>query len=369
LSASNIVAARGFIPLRGLYHNQNFMTHYRWIGFALIGFLFLPVLADAASSEEQRDLIFETTGILRETIHANRTWGERNTAPDGAYSSVNIAWDKTHTGNWYIEQQRDAFDIIAIGLAFHDSKVVDRGIRVLEWGFRQQNPDGSFPCDDAFHSTSFFLEAAAHSLIVLRADPMGEQFAPRLNAIQKKIALAARWMTRHDVEAVGQAHNHPFTHRRFLVGAALGEAAVVLKDTQLQQKSEEYIRDGLALQWPNGVNPEKGGFDTNYQAVGLSYALRYYRLVATPELQAEMKPHLEKGIHWLSGRVAPDGTISAEGNTRSGGEEKSRNGTPKGVNYIWAVRSFADWAQINGNHHDDELALKVWQRWQMVKPA
>ncbi len=346
-----------------------FILCHPCIGLVLLASLLSPAFAQLSSNREQKDLFFETTGTLRETIHANRSWGERDTAANGAHSSVNIEWDKNHTGSWFIEQQRDAFDIIAIGLAFHDTTVVDRGIRVLEWGFRQQNPDGSFSCQDAFHSTSFFLEAAAHSLILLRTDPMGEPFAPRLNAIQKKLALTAQWMTRPDIEAAGKARNRPFTHRRFLVGAALGEASVVLKDRQLQQKSEEYIREGLALQLPNGVNPEKDGFDSNYQAVGLSYALRYYRLVATPELQSEMKPHLENGVRWLSSRVQPDGTISSAGNTRSGGEEKNRDGTPKGVNYTWAVRTFADWALMSGNKHDDELARQVWQMWQKVKPA
>lgn len=335
----------------------------------LVIFSCISFLASSGSTPEQKDLVFETSGILRETIHANRSWGAQNTAPDGAYSSVNIAWDTRRTGDWYIEQQRDAFDMIAIGLAYRDATVVDRGLRVLEWGFRQQNPDGSFSCGDAFHSTSFFLEAAAHSLLLLRADPMGAEFKSRLNFIQNGISKAAHWMTMPEIEAAGQARNRPFTHRRFLVGAALGEAAVVLNDTHLRQKSEEYIRDGLSLQRPDGVNPEKGGHDSNYQAVGLSYALRYYRLVADPQLQVEMRPDLERGIRWLASRVDQEGDISAEGNTRSGGEEKNRNGTLKGVNYTWAVRSFADWAFISGDLKYDAMARRVWQRWQVIKPS
>jgi hypothetical protein len=345
------------------------MTHYRSLGLVFLILPLFPALAETGSGQARNDISLETSGILRETIHANRAWGERNTAPDGAYSGVNIAWDKTHKGNWYIEQQHNGFDIIAIGLASRDSTIVDRGIRVLEWGFRQQKPDGSFPCEDAFHSTSFFLEAAAHSLIVLRADPMGKQFASRLDSIQKGLALTAQRMTRSDVEAAGQARNRPFTHRRFLVGAALGETAAVLNDAPLRQKSESYIRDGLALQWSNGVNPEKDGFDSNYQAVGLSYALRYYRLVASPELRVEMKPHLEKALHWLSNRIQPDGTILVEGNTRTGGQEKNRDGTPKGVNYTWVIRTLADWAMITGDEQYNRLADAVWQRWLVVKPT
>jgi hypothetical protein len=198
---------------------------------------------------------------------------------------------------------------------------------------------------------------------------MGKQFAPRLDVIQRALARTAHWMTRPDVEAAGQARNHPFTHRRFLVGTALGEVAVVLEDDRLRQKSASYIRDGLALQQPDGVYLEKGGYDSNYQAVGLSFALRYYRLVADPQLQAQMKPHLDHGIQWLVSRVDPSGDISSAGNTRSGGEEKNRDGTPKGVNYTWAVRSLADWAYITGDAKDDALAHRIWERWQVVKPS
>ena len=172
-----------------------------------------------------------------------------------------------------------------------------------------------------------------------------------------------------EMESEGQARNRPFTHRRFLLGAAIGEAAVVLQDTSLRRKSEEYIRDGLSLQRPDGVNPEKGGYDSNYQAVGLSYALRYYRLVADQQLQAQMKPHLNRGVRWLASRVDEAGDISSEGNTRSGGEEKNRDGTPKGVNYTWAVRSFADWALITRDEQSGALAHRVWDRWEIIKPS
>jgi hypothetical protein len=345
------------------------MTWGRIAAVAVVVVLFCPSLTRAGSTPVEKDLAFETSGVLRETIHANRSWGARNTAADGAYSSVNIAWDQSHVGRWYIEQQRDGFDMIAIGLAFRDPEVVDRGVRALEWGFRQQNPDGSFSCDDAFHSTSFFVEAAAHSVLILRADPMGAQFAPRMDALLDGLRRATQWMTRADVEAAGRARNRPFTHRRFLVGAALGESAVVLNDAALRGKSEEYIREGLALQEIDGVNPEKGGHDSNYQAVGLSYALRYYRLVADARLQSEMRGALDKGVRWLARRVDQNGDVSSEGNTRSGGEEKNRDGTPKGVNYTWVVRTFADWALISGDEGDEALARRVWGRWLVVKPA
>jgi len=306
---------------------------------------------------------------MQSTLYHDKSWGARDTAQDGAFSSVNRAWDHTHSGKWYIEQQRSGDQIIATGLAYRDPLLVDRGLRILEWGFAHQNPDGSFPCDDAFHSTSFFVEAAAHSFLLLEASPDAGEYASRIDRLRPKLARAARWMTQPAVEAEAKERNAVFTHRRFLVGAALGESAVVLHDQSLLDKSAAYIEDGLHLQQPDGVNPEKHGQDSNYQAVGLVFALRYYRLAASSRMQAQMYPHLVRAITWQKSRITPDGNVTADGNTRSGGQEDNRDGTTKSVNYTWTVRVLADWASITGNNEDARKAALVWKRWQQIKPT
>jgi len=305
---------------------------------------------------------------MRATIYHDRSWGANDTAEDGAFSGVNRAWDQSQSGKWYIEQQRAGDQIVATGLAYGDHALIDRGLRILEWGFARQNPDGSFSCDDAFHSTSFFLEAAAHAVLLLEAAPAGQDYATRIEALRKRLAPTAHWMIRPEIEAEAAKRNEVFTHRRFLVGAALGEAAVALGDEQLLAKSRDYVRDGLRLQEPDGVNPEKHGYDSNYQAVGLDFAFRYYRLVADEALRRDMYPHLAKGVAWLESRIGPDGDVSAEGNTRSGGEERNRDGSPKGVNYSWVVITLADWADIGKDAGAADEAARVWQRWQAVKP-
>jgi hypothetical protein len=113
----------------------------------------------------------------------------------GAYSPVNEAWDKTHEGKWYIEEQRYAFDAVAAGVADGREDLLDRGRKILDWGFAQEAPTGGFDCPDAFHSASFFIEAAAHSALLIEASPLREQNQKWIDAIKPKLAKAAYWMT------------------------------------------------------------------------------------------------------------------------------------------------------------------------------
>lgn len=328
--------------------------------------LCLVLTAFPASADE---LAFETGPLMRATIYHDRSWGAADTAADGAFSSVNRGWEETRQGKWYIEQQRSGDQIIATGLAYNDRMLIDRGLRILEWGFARQNDDGSFSCDDAFHSTSFFIEAAAHAVLLLRAAPAGTEFAGRAEALRRKLGPTAHWMIRPDIEAAAAKNNEVFTHRRFLVGAALGEAGIALADEALLEKSRTYIRDGLRLQQPDGVNPEKHGHDSNYQAVGLMFALRYFRLVADQSLQREMQAPLAKAVAWQRSRITPQGDILTDGNTRSDDQERNRDGTAKGVNYSWTVTVLADWSDLAGDAGAAEEAERVWRRWQQVKPG
>src|SRR5258708_17846780 len=87
---------------------------------------------------------------------------------------------------------------------------------------------------------------------------------------------AALGMTQPGGKGPGKAHNAPYAHRRYLVAAALGEAGVLCENQSLIEKSKSYIREGISLQDSSGYNPEKGGFDSSYHAVGLYCAERYY---------------------------------------------------------------------------------------------
>jgi hypothetical protein len=317
------------------------------------------------------NLAFETSPLMREFGHAEQKnlpadWGKLSGA-----IALNARWDTNRSLPWFIEYQKEGRDWITAGLADGDTNKVRWGLKILAWGWARMESDGSFKHPDNYHSASFFIEATAHSILLLEASPWRAEFAPQLDALKPKLHTAALWMIRPDIGALNwpDDNNYPrifgerrYAHRRFLDAAALGEVAVIFKDQPLMEKSIWLIRNGIAFQFPDGVNPERGGHDTSYQALGLNYACRYYQIVASEATRAELKPTLEKGFNWLATRIRPDGSIDGTGNTRTGpAAELGRNGKPKQLDYRTTGIIFAYWAQLTGDVAWETKARKVFE--------
>jgi hypothetical protein len=119
---------------------------------------------------------------------------------------------------------------------------------------------------------------------------------------------------------------------------------------------------GLARQDPAGFNPEENGYDSSYHAVGLTFAIRYYGIVADTEFRHEMAPMITKGLAWLRTRIRSDGSVDSTGNTRTGlGQEVGRNLKVKTMSYGSAYRAFADWGMIAGDKSFEATAQKLAQ--------
>lgn len=253
---------------------------------------------------------------------------------NGAWEPVNSRYDSIKTGNWFIEEQRNAADAIIAGIVSSDTATINRGLQAYDWGFAQQLPDGSYNCGDTFHSTSFFVEAVAHSCLLLEQSPYSAVFAAHSKKLKQQVLKSANWMIRPDIFQPGIKKNIPYTHRRYLVACALGETGVLCHDTTLIRMSNKLIDDGLGLQDASGYNPEKGGYDCSYHAVGLSFAHRYYDWVADDAYRQKIIRMYGKGMSWLLTRINPEGTLNPEGNTRTGlDQEKSRAGKFKILDY------------------------------------
>jgi hypothetical protein len=205
-------------------------------------------------------------------------------------------------------------------------------LKQLQWGFQQMKPDGSFDCPDSFHSTSFLMESTSHAILLIEASPRAAEFHVQLEAMKAPLLTCAKWM-------ISPANDKPaekqrlYTHRRFLLGCGLMECAMITQDAAIREKAVFYVDDGVSLQRDDGAFPEKGGHDSSYHSVGLIYLQRLL-LITPPELK---KPAWEqaaaRGTEWLRGRIDENGTVSVEGNTRTGaGQEKGRTGALKNVN-------------------------------------
>jgi hypothetical protein len=278
-------------------------------------------------------------------------------APSGAVS-VNADWERSQRGPWFIEQQRYGADLVQAGVVLKDRGLIGQGWKILAWGLNRQARDGGFPgTGDPFHSTAMYVEGAARALL-LQKQSSSDSAREYLDRYLAPVTAAARWLMEPDVAAHGRKHNEPYTHRRWLLAAALGQAADLCGDPRMAQAAAEYAREGLALQRPDGVNPEKGSGDASYQGFGLLLAERYYLVCSDARLRGEVRQMIGRGLQWELTRVEDDGTVSLAGNSRVG-KERGRSGKPKTVDYKGLLQAFLFGAAITGNPRYEQVAQRI----------
>jgi hypothetical protein len=123
-----------------------------------------------------------------------------------------------------------------------------------------------------------------------------------------------------------------FTHRRYLFAAALGQAALVLKRPAYLDVAQKHAQIGIEQQWPDGVNPERGGFDVGYQMIGVLMALRYYAILANGRSRRMLENSILKASDRATAMLRSDGSFDLAGNTRVG-IEIGRSGGVKTIPY------------------------------------
>lgn len=300
---------------------------------------------------------------LLESLYGRPGWGRLDhdkLLPSGAYGA-NALFEQQRAPRWFIEEQRRGADAVEAGVLDNDPASVDEAFKVFAWGFSRQGADGGFDgTGDAFHSTSFFVEAVARSLIVLKEteDPRyrrwSEAFLPGLHR-------AAVWLTKPEVARKGKESNRPYVHRRWLVAAALGLVAELTEDRDLAREANRSAEDGLALQAPDGHNPEKGGYDVSYNAVGLVFAEHYFttlRCDVDRDLKMQVRRMLERSLRWQGQKVEASGEVDAAGSTRVG-HEVSRVGKSKTPAYGQISRAFVFGAVVADEPQFRALAERI----------
>ncbi|MFN8420160.1 MAG: sulfotransferase [Anaerolineae bacterium] len=278
---------------------------------------------------------------------------------DSGAVTINAQWEQGQTDRWYIELQRRCALLITTGLLHGTHTLIERGWRALTWGFRQQDTDGSFPTSAGapLHTSSFFIEAAARSLLLLQ-EANSQQDHARIVEYSARIHASARWLTRPEVAEAGRQANMPFTHRRWLMAAALGQAARLTKDAELAQHAASYAHDGLRLQTSEGVNPELSGYDVRYQYIGVFFATVYALTCADPLLRAQVSAMITRALDWLATKLQADGTLGIAGSTRVG-IERNREGAIKTVEDVQLVETLALAARLTGDLGYRRLAARI----------
>ena len=304
--------------------------------------------------------------LLQHTIYRLELQSLRHAprfASNGAMGQ-NEKWERGEAPQWFIEGQRWGAEMIQAGIVLNNEPLVQQGGTVFGWGFSKQSRDGGFAeTGDPFHSVSLFVEGAARALLLMKesGDPKHartvKKYAPAMHA-------AALWLIQPEIAARGREHDAPYTHRRFILAAAMGQTAAVTDDAALAQAAAAYARDGVRLQQSNGVNPEKGGFDVNYQMVGVLMAGRYYAVCSNTELRAQVRAMIQRAGEFEMTKMDSQGLLSTAGSTRMG-HEPGRSGKIKTVAYKEVLQAFVFAAQITGDKRFRSCAERVaaGQKW------
>lgn len=316
----------------------------------------------------QGELEFESSHFIKNTTNRNSKAVALDMSDSGAYGPLNKAWDKSKTGNWYIEDQKVAADAIIIGIVQKDTDAIDRGIKIISWGFQQQQADGSFNHRANFHSTAFFVEAVARSIMLIEVSEFSKKYKNVTDSFKAKLLLSAKWMMKPEIEKVGIELDSPYTHRYYLNACAFGLTGLLMSEPTFIAKAESYIKKVISLQDVTGFNPEKNGSDTGYQALGLIFSARYRSLVANDETRLQLKVMGERATKWLVSKVKADGNIDESLNTRTGAAgENGYDGKKKTTPYFNIVKGISYWGQVLSNDIYIKSAEKVFSFYQSTK--
>lgn len=308
------------------------------------------------------DYDHESSQYITKLLYRNLSSFSKLMSSTGA-NGGNVAWENKKTSKWYIEQQQYGEGLIIGGLIKNgDERAIQAGFKMFDWGFAQQSADGGFAgTGDPFHSTAFFVQAVAHSLLVIQQSPQASKYADKVTYYKPMLQRAARWMISPEVWKKGTKNDQPYTHRRYLNAVALGLTGKLTGDQELIDYARKLITDGLSLQRSDGVNPEKGGHDSSYQMVSVMFAQRWATYFADDSLTPQVITMIKTSMAWEEKRILSTGEIDSKGNTRSAGQEFGRTGKVKTMDYKAAIRGFAYWAAVTNDQKWAAIAQKISQ--------
>ncbi|MBL8992710.1 MAG: hypothetical protein JNM63_05175, partial [Spirochaetia bacterium] len=216
---------------------------------------------------------------------------------------------------------------------------------------------------DPFHSTELFVEGAARACLVLKLAGKKPEI---VNRIVPKVRAGALWLIRPDVAGPGRVTNAPYLHRHWILASALGLAGHLTGEAALSDAAKDWAENAIPLQRPDGVNPEKGDFDVNYQSAGIHRALRY-TTVCPASLRPRVIQMIRRGLDWLLSRTNAQGVVDPTGSSRTG-KEVLRSGVVKEMNYMEYLQVLCFAAQITGESRARAAAEAIRANRRFVGP-
>ena len=283
---------------------------------------------------------------------------------------------------WGMGQQTFAVDPIEDGVHRRDKTLIDKGIRALAWGEAvpindeaihelHRDCDGRTIADYGYtHHTTQWLEAMGRATYLLAASPWAGEYHATIDATINRIEQVAALETRpknydHWVSEIKDAYGNDFTHRAFMMAAALGLASTLTDNRSDARSWERHARSiaqrAIDNQSPAGVNPERGGYDVQYQMYGTWLATLYVSTLRPDDPQRDdLVRTIHRAVEWMAGRVRPNGTIRIRGTTRVCVEDLWTAGAPAPkLDPAETVRTFLLWGHLTRDPDLVELAARI----------
>ena len=295
----------------------------------------VPAEAEGRPTKAKLDLRLERTPIIVRNAY-------RGLPPMGRRGAMGANLEQSEFSLAH-QQLGDLY--VRAGIVYRKPKLIRRGFRAFDYAFARQRRDGSFP-EDQPEGYAFFVEAVAHSALLLRKTRYGRRFDRKLRFYRDRLARAAPHMIEPIAWAGFKSRNPSYTHSGYSMGAALTLTGKLTGDGTFERYGRLAIREALDNQRPDGVNPELGGYDVRYQMAGILYAERFRVYFPGGRLAKRVTRMTDRGLGWMAGRVDRDGYINWRGSTRAC-RERSSTGRLKTPGYPFTVRGFAHSRALN----------------------
>ena len=293
---------------------------------------------------------------------------------------------------WSIGQQTFTVDLIEQGVHQDDRDLIDKGIVGLRWGTSLGlNDDAAFeltrdcgggveviPDHGGTHHTTQFLEAMSRAVYLLASSPYAGEYRPVIEETIDHIELVAGRLTTSPGPwdewwgHVSDENGDDWTHRTYMMAAALGMAATLTDDPAAAKDwrdlAEMTARRGMDGQWTEddgeaGVNPERGGYDVQYHMYGIWLAQLYLATLPEGDLRDDLVATIERAIEWDVGRIDPEtGLIDIRGSTRVCAETNWWSGQPSArLDPAETIRALLLWGSTEGDASVVDRAVLVDQ--------
>lgn len=302
------------------------------------------------------------------------------TNPDGATGN-------NRSGFLQVGLQGNAIYVATNAMLSQNPSEVDRALKILEYGFAHEHPDGSFdyrtsngvvnsgdpggPINQA-GNTAFFLADVGRTLNLLRSSQWfltSPSLANARGRVTRMYALS------------GPALNHlasvlPYlmadkgaSNREFTYAVAFYTLGSALHDAQAIRSAYQLLDQTLSNQTPDGVFPESGGFDSSYQGVSLYMAQTLFLAMSPTDSRREhLWSAIQKGMTRETSSINPDGSVSTSGNTRVSAHGEKTFGQTKHVDMTSMTLALNYYGILSGNRSVLDLASAVAKRGHITAP-